>query len=199
MEEESSPRVSRRAFTTGGLAAGVAFALQANARAADATKAGWIDAHTHVWTDNLKRYPLADGYSASSMQPARFTPEDLFPHTKPAGVERVVLIQMSYYGFDNSYMTDMIARYPGIFSGVAIVDHTKSDVADRMRELAGQGVRGFRLYPPSDQKTDWTTDESMHRLWKSAREQDLAVCLLINPADLPMAGKMGKLFPGRAS
>jgi hypothetical protein len=37
------------------------------------------------------------------MHPKRFTPEDLFKHTKPAGVERINLIQMSYYRFDNPF------------------------------------------------------------------------------------------------
>jgi hypothetical protein len=34
------------------------------------------------------------------MKPATFPPEELFKHTKPAGVDRINLIQMSYYWFD---------------------------------------------------------------------------------------------------
>jgi predicted TIM-barrel fold metal-dependent hydrolase len=130
------------------------------------------------------------------MQPARFTPDDLFAHTKPAGVEKIVLIQMSYYGFDNSYMTDMIAKYPEVFSGVAIIDHTQPHVAKRMSELSAKGVRGFRLYPPGDGKIDWTIDEGIHRIWRAAGELDLSVCLLINPSDLAMTDKMCEMFPG---
>ncbi len=58
---------------------------------------GFIDAHSHVWTDDTAHYPLAEGNKKEDMKPPRFTPEDLFKHTKPAGVDRVVLIQMSYY------------------------------------------------------------------------------------------------------
>jgi predicted TIM-barrel fold metal-dependent hydrolase len=61
---------------------------------------GLIDAHVHVWTDDLAHYPLARGYKPEDMKPRRFTPEDLFKHTKPAGVDRINLIQMSFYGFD---------------------------------------------------------------------------------------------------
>jgi predicted TIM-barrel fold metal-dependent hydrolase len=75
----------------------------------------FIDAHVHVWTDDTAHYPLARGYNKEDMKPRRFTPEDLFKHTKPAGVARINLIQMSYYGFDNSYMTDMIALYKDVF------------------------------------------------------------------------------------
>jgi predicted TIM-barrel fold metal-dependent hydrolase len=62
---------------------------------------GYIDAHVHVWTPDTAHYPLAKGFDKTDMKPASFTPEELFKHTKPAGVDRVNLIQMSYYGFDN--------------------------------------------------------------------------------------------------
>jgi predicted TIM-barrel fold metal-dependent hydrolase len=57
----------------------------------------FIDAHVHVWTDDTSHYPLAAGWKKEDMKPGRFTPEDLFKHAKPAGVDRFVLIQMSYY------------------------------------------------------------------------------------------------------
>ena len=60
----------------------------------------FIDAHVHVWTPDTGHYPLAEGFKKTDMKPASFTPEELFKHTKPAGVDRINLIQMSYYGFD---------------------------------------------------------------------------------------------------
>jgi len=60
----------------------------------------FIDAHVHVWTDDIAHYPLASGYKPEDMKPKRFTPDDLFKHSKPAGVDRINLIQMSFYGFD---------------------------------------------------------------------------------------------------
>jgi hypothetical protein len=35
------------------------------------------------------------------MRPPSFTPVELFKHTRSAGVNRVNLIQMSFYGFTN--------------------------------------------------------------------------------------------------
>jgi predicted TIM-barrel fold metal-dependent hydrolase len=61
----------------------------------------YIDVHVHVWTPDTLHYPLAKGYKKEDMKPASFTPDELFKHTRPAGVNRVNLIQMSYYGFDN--------------------------------------------------------------------------------------------------
>ena len=60
------------------------------------------------------------------MAPASFTPEELFAHSRPCGVSRVVLIQMSFYQFDNRYMLDMMSLHKGVFSGTAVIDaHAK--------------------------------------------------------------------------
>jgi predicted TIM-barrel fold metal-dependent hydrolase len=74
----------------------------ATAQAQDAEAMRFIDAHVHVWTPDTARYPLAPGFKKEDMKPASFTPEELFRHCKPAGVGRVNLIQMSFYGFDKS-------------------------------------------------------------------------------------------------
>lgn len=62
----------------------------------------YIDAHVHVWTPDTAHYPLAAGYKREDMNPRSFRSEDLFKHSRPAGVDRINLIQMSFYGFDKS-------------------------------------------------------------------------------------------------
>src|SRR5262249_17757310 len=106
-----------------------------------------IDAHVHVWTDDTTRYPLAAGYTAAQMTPPSFTPEQLFAHTRPAGVTRIQLIQPRFYGFDNSYMLDMIERHPCVFAGTAVIDAHAADVAEQMAALGRRGVRAFRIHP----------------------------------------------------
>src|SRR5262245_62857843 len=108
---------------------------------------GFIDAHVHVWTPDTAHYPLAPGHKKADMQPPSFTPEDLFKHSKPAGVERINLIQMSFYGFDNSYMLDVMAKHPGVFAGTAVIDPHEPGVAQRMTDLAKKHVRAFRIHP----------------------------------------------------
>jgi predicted TIM-barrel fold metal-dependent hydrolase len=164
-------------------------------QAADSEK-GWIDAHVHVWTPNVQEYPLADGFRVEDMQPPSFTPQELFAHTRPAGVERIVLIQMSFYRYDNRYMLDVMAANPGVFSGVAIVDHRSPDVAARMKELARRGVRGFRIHAKGSAASQWVNDEGMAAVWQTAREANLAVCPLINPTDLPSIDALCARFPG---
>lgn len=160
-----------------------------------ASSEGYIDAHVHVWPANTPDFPLAEGFKPEDMQPPSFTPEQLFAHCKPEGVSRVVLIQMSYYKFDNSYMLKAIADHPGVFSGVAIVDESKPDVADTMKALKKQGVRGFRIYTGGKDLDAWLGSKGMETMWKTAAANGLAICPLINPEALPLIDKMCDKHP----
>lgn len=156
---------------------------------------GWIDAHVHVWTPDVDTHPLAKSFSVESMKPASFTPEQLLLHCRPAGVGRIVLIQMSFYGFDNRYMLDVIENYPGVFSGVGIVDHQARDVGEKMKHLKQRGVRGFRIHARGNQASSWPDDDGMATLWQVACDENLAVCPLINPTDMPHLERLCKRFP----
>ena len=186
------PSTSRRQFLRT-----AAFAtLAATGRAAPAAANGeWIDAHVHVWTPDVQRYPLAAGFKKEEMKPASFTPEELFAQCKPEGVSRIVLIQMSFYQFDNRYLLDMLAQHRGVFSGVAIVDETKGDVRDTMKTLGAQGVHGFRIYTDKEKAESWAASDGMKKMWSYAAESGQAMCLLANPEALPAVERMCKEFP----
>ena len=134
--------ISRREWMQGVAAGGAAVAAGAvTAAVPEPLVGGLVDAHVHVWTPDLVAYPLAEGFTRADMQPPSFTADELLALCRPLGVARVVLIQMSFYGFDNRFMLDSMARHPGTFGGVAIVDHASPGVVVRMRELAARGVR----------------------------------------------------------
>lgn len=161
-----------------------------------ASRGDFIDAHVHVWTPDVEKYPLARGYAVSDMRPPSFTPEQLFAHCRPEGVRRVVLIQMSYYQQDNSYMLDVMKAHPGTFSGVAIVDENAPDVAVTMAKLVKQGVRGFRISAGAQKNLSaWLGSAGMATLWKTAAELNASVCPLINPDTLPLIDKMCEWYP----
>ena len=184
---------NRRRFLKSTAAASV-IAAAPIADAKEKMMTGWIDAHVHVWTPDTAKYPLDKNYTVDAMKPPSFKPEELFAHTKPVGVDRIVLIQMSFYRYDNSYMLDMIKKHHGVFSGVGIVDHSKPDVAQKMRELRDRGVRGFRIHSRGDADA-WVDSEGMATVWKTARQEDLAVCPLINPTDVAYVDALCKKFP----
>jgi predicted TIM-barrel fold metal-dependent hydrolase len=156
----------------------------------------FIDAHVHVWTPDTRRYPISSAPAFKKHRTvASFTPEELFAHCRPQGVSRVVLIQMSFYTFDNSYMLDCIARRPGVFRGVAIVDETKLDVCATMKALAKRGVRGFRIYTDRAKAEAWQHSDGMKKMWACAADEGLAMCLLADPESLPAVQRMCRAFP----
>ena len=155
----------------------------------------FIDAHSHIWTPDTRAYPLGAGYRRFSMNPPSFTVEELQGNMKAVGVNRVVLIQMSFYGYDNSYMLDAIRLHPGSFSGVAVIDQDKPRVDLEMRKMKGQGVRGFRIYPKNQTVEQWLDDPAMHTMWKTGADEDLAMCCLIDPDALPAVDRMCRRYP----
>jgi predicted TIM-barrel fold metal-dependent hydrolase len=186
-------RYSRRTFL--GTAALGAIAPTARTSATHGESSGYIDAHVHIWTPDNAKYPLAPQFSPKDMKPASFTPEQLFAHCRPEGVSRIVLIQMSFYGFDNRYMLDMIAEHRGVFSGVGIIDETAPSMRRRMRGLRRNGVRGFRVSAGTRNVDACMGTPGMAEMWRVAADEDLSICPLINPEALPAIDKMSGRFP----
>src|SRR5438128_10751099 len=134
---------------------------QAVARRCLMEKEQYIDAHVHVWTPDTSHYPLAAGHRKEEMQPPSFTPEELFKHCKPAGVDRINLIQMSFYGNDSSYMLDMMKLHADVFAGTAVIDPHAKEPERLMGELAKKSVRAFRIHPRLSKQPPekWLTPE----------------------------------------
>jgi predicted TIM-barrel fold metal-dependent hydrolase len=173
-----------------------------------AERMNYVDAHVHVWPEGAGQYPLAPGWKVEDMNPRRFTPEDLFKHCKPAGVRRVVLVQMSYYipkdlpskidkVFDNSYMLDMIAKYPDVFVGTAIINPLGKDPAAEMDKLAKKGVRAFRIYPALTKEPveKWLRPEGYKKMFAAAARNHQAMACLIGPDALPELDRMCTAYP----
>lgn len=190
----TEPRVSRRQFLHTS-AASAAVALSGCTMVGRGGEPGWIDAHVHVWTPARERYPIAPAYTPADMQPASFTPEQLFAHSLPEKVRRVVLIQMSFYQFDNRYMLDVMRANPGVFSGVAVVDEQAAGLRQQMKDLRSQGVRGFRIHPGKQTVDGWLGSSGMAELWAAGADLGMAVCPLMGAEALPGIGKMCERFP----
>jgi predicted TIM-barrel fold metal-dependent hydrolase len=156
-----------------------------------------IDAHVHVWTPDTAHYPLAAGYRREDMQPRSFTPEDLFKHTRPVGVNRINLIQMSFYGFDNRYMLDMMALHKDVFVGTAVIDPHVKEPEREMRELAKRRVRAFRIHPRLSRQPAgrWLEPVGYAAMFAAGAKHNLAMSCLIDPDALPELDRMCKRYP----
>ena len=187
--------LTRRAFLAASSATIAAANLTSLQAAQASPKDGFIDAHVHVWTPDTKKYPISSDFTVKDMAPPSFTPEELFAHCEPAGVSRIVLIQMSFYKYDNSYMLDMMQQHAGRFAGVGIVDENQADTPAKMKALRDRGVLGFRLYTDKAKAEGWSTSKGMKAMWSTAAETGQAMCLLANPDALPAVDAMIANYP----
>jgi predicted TIM-barrel fold metal-dependent hydrolase len=156
---------------------------------------GHIDAHVHLWSSDTKRYPMVAGTLVEEIRPRQFLADDLFQQIQANGVERVVLVQMSYYGCDHSLLLDTLAEFPEVFAGIGVVDHHSSAVIQDIHRLASQKIRGFRLNAKEENSSAWPDDSGMRQLWKECGRLGMAVCPLVNLSDLPAIAKLCGDFP----
>jgi predicted TIM-barrel fold metal-dependent hydrolase len=124
-------------------------AAQTNTRPRFAMPAGACDTHFHVFEpgfphvpDPLYTFPDA-------------TLEQYLRVTEVLGIERMVLVQPTFYGTDNSLLADVLRRTGPRARGVVRIDEDTPDAElDRYHEL---GVRAIRL--DLFARRDWPTAE----------------------------------------
>ncbi len=157
----------------------------------------YIDAHSHVWTPDVAHYPLASDFTVADMQPKSFTAQELLAQCRPAGVGRVNLIQMSYYGFDSRYMLDMIRLHPDRFVGTAIVDPLAADPGRDMRDLAPLGVSAFRIQPRYSKQPprSWLAPAGYDAMFATAARTGQSLSCLIDVDGFPEVERMCRKFP----
>jgi predicted TIM-barrel fold metal-dependent hydrolase len=99
---------------------------------------GACDCHVHVFDPS--KFPYA---SERVYTPPQASLDDLRDLQAALRFDRVVIVQPSVYGTDNSCTLDGIRRLGARARGVAVIG--KSITAGALDDLAGAGVRGVRL------------------------------------------------------
>jgi predicted TIM-barrel fold metal-dependent hydrolase len=101
--------------------------------------AGATDCAVHVFGD-LKRYPYWEGRTYS---PEAATVADLRQFLKTLRLDRVIVVQATPYGTDNSCVMGSLRDLGGSARGVAIIDEKTTDAS--LDEMHRAGIRGIRL------------------------------------------------------
>lgn len=155
----------------------------------------WVDAHSHIWSTDLTKYPLRDHQAADVLQPRSFTDDELMALATPQGVGRAVLIQhYPHHGYDNSYLIDTWKKHPDRFRIVGQIDQSQPHVDQLMRKMLQTGVTGFRIGPRAEQP-DWLAGDGMKLMWKTAAETRQSMCCLINPSNIRETGEWCQKYP----
>jgi predicted TIM-barrel fold metal-dependent hydrolase len=100
---------------------------------------GACDCHVHVFGP-ATRFPFAP---ERAYTPADASIEELLALQKRLGFERVVIVQPSVYGTDNSCTLDALRQLGRRARAVAVTDHEIS--RDELLEMRDLGVRGVRV------------------------------------------------------
>lgn len=164
-----------------------------DAHAAEPT--GRVDCHSHIWTRNVAKFPLAEGQTVDDLAPPSFTDDELMAIAKPLGVDRVVLIQhRPYHGYDNSYCIAATKKRPDAFRVVGMIDEALPEIPERMKKLLDDKVTGFRITPRVRPDT-WLSSDGMRQMWKTGAKSGQAMCCLIDAKQLVEVDKTCERFP----
>lgn len=151
--------LSRRHVLTTGLLAGAsgflrydgplqAVASQPRTKVSFDVPPGATDCAVHVYGDT-KRHPYWEGRTYT---PEPATVSELRQFHKALRVDRVVIVQATPYGTDNSCVVDSIREIGGSARGVAIIDDKTTEAS--LDEMHRGGVRGIRLNLGNQAATD---------------------------------------------
>ncbi len=154
-----------------------------------------IDAHVHLFTDGKQPFPFRDDMTTE--RSAYISPaEELIAYMDREDIDRTVLIQSAYHGYDNSYLCDCLRRYPDRLHGVALIDPRRADAAGELARLyRDHGVQGMRLYAILDPDASWLSADDQHQLWDAARLMGVPFTWFGHCAQIPMLEPMLQRYP----
>ena len=161
-----------------------------------------IDAHPHIISTDLRRYPRAPlgGHQSAWSERRPVGLDQLIAEQDRAGIQKAALVQASTcYGYDNSYVADAVAAYPQRFTGVFSCDILAPDACDMMALWMDRGLTGMRLFTTGSTmpgQASWLDDPRTFPAWQKAERDGLPVCLQMTPEGIPPVERVLERFPG---
>jgi L-fuconolactonase len=149
-----------------------------------------IDTHVHPISKDKDLYPLRSTQTTEPQQDSLRRPgeggmvekgmntEETLSVMKPAGVQRLVLVQSaSLYGYDNSYIADSAARHPDHCISLCAIDMLADDAPDVLSYWIEQRkMRGVRITT-----ADSLDDPKSFAVWERARALRVPVDVQMQP------------------
>jgi len=161
----------------------------------------YVDIHPHIISSDDGRYPRTPLFGVQSdwSRERPITIEQYVAEMDAAGVQQAAIVQASTcYGYDNSYLTDSIARYPGRLTAVGSVDLTDAGAPAQIRNWMTRGVSGLRLFTGGSTKAidpSALDDRRSFPAWELCSEAGVPICLQTDPTGLAQVAGLAKRFP----
>jgi predicted TIM-barrel fold metal-dependent hydrolase len=158
-----------------------------------------IDTHLEVWTDDPKfpfHHPERPKLTvADAKMPAPI--ENQVEVMKDFGLKYAVLINPRYFGWDNSYISHSLHKYPKLFVAHGLIDPLDPKVHERLRYWVKEhGFQGMRFSPIYHPKGTWLNSKEHYLLWQEAEKLHAVFNYYIAPHQMPMLEEMCGRFPG---
>ncbi len=155
-----------------------------------------IDTHLEVWTLD-PRFPFAHP-ERPNLKVAMPAPiENQVEQMKDFGLKYAVLINPRYFGWDNSYISYSLHKYPNLFVAHGLVNPEDPKVAERLRYWVKEhGFQGMRFSPIYHPKSTWLNSKEHYPLWQEAEKLNAVFNYYILPHQMPMLEDMAGRFSG---
>jgi predicted TIM-barrel fold metal-dependent hydrolase len=130
------------------------------------------DAHVHVVSSEVSRFPLQPGSFGRDWWTGRTIDAEHVSHDlDAAAVARAVMVQaVGPYGNDNRYAQEVVAQSGGRFALVAALDSDGPDPAEELAKLArSDNVAGVRVAAFAGD-APWLTDGRGAAVWDAAAD-----------------------------
>jgi predicted TIM-barrel fold metal-dependent hydrolase len=155
-----------------------------------------IDTHLEVWTLDPK-FPFAHPERPNLKVPMAAPIENQVEQMKDFGLKYAVLINPRYFGWDNSYISYSLHKYPKLFVAHGLLNPEDPKAAERLRYwIKEHGFQGMRFSPIYHPKSTWLNSKEHYPLWKEAEKLKAVFNFYILPHQMPMLADMAERFPG---
>jgi predicted TIM-barrel fold metal-dependent hydrolase len=156
-----------------------------------------IDTHLEVWTFDPK-FPFHHPERPDLKRVEIEAPiENEAAEMREFGLKYAVLINPRFYGWDNSYISDSLHRYPRQFVAHGLLDPAQPDPAGRLRYwIREHGFQGMRFSPLYHPNSAWLNSKEHYPLWREAERLGAVFNFYILPHQMPMLEDMAGRFPG---
>ncbi|HXH51063.1 MAG TPA: amidohydrolase family protein [Terriglobia bacterium] len=156
-----------------------------------------IDTHLEVWTFNPKFPFHHPEHPEVKRVPVEAPIENEVAEMRKFGLKYAVLINPRYYGWDNSYISYSLHKYPKRFVAHGLINPLRPDPAGRLRYwMEEHGFQGMRFSPLYDPKSSWLNARDQYPLWREAERLKAVFNFYILPHQMPMLEDMAGRFPG---
>jgi predicted TIM-barrel fold metal-dependent hydrolase len=138
-----------------------------------------IDIHAHIISSDPQRYPPAPlgGKMSEFARTRPQTYEQYVAQADNAGVSKAGIVQVStYFGVDDSYLIDSVARNPRRFVAVGSIDCLAPDNVQVLDGWVRRGMTGLRIFTlPGDDSS--LMNPKADPVWDYVEKKGMTACI----------------------